>query len=83
MRQRIVKSVSRYVMVGVSASLATWLASKGVDADSIEELTEIVTALVPALITVGWSLMKNSKEEKEVSQLKEEIKTLKERQYND
>lgn len=75
-KRRVIKSVSRYVMVGLSASLATWLASKGVDPDDINQLTELLVSLAPAVATVIWSLSKNKSEAKEVTELKDEIETL-------
>lgn len=68
--QRIIKSFVRYAMVGVSASLTTYLMSKGVDVEDVKQLTDLLEALAPALLAIMWSVGKNSKEVKEVKELK-------------
>ena len=67
--QRLLGSFSRYALHGFSAAVMTWLIDHGADPSSAEDLVGLLSALVPSLLAVIWSIHKNKNHVREVRKL--------------
>ena len=74
MIQQILFSFSRYFLIGLTASVQTYLVNEmGVDADAAEKLATHAAGLVPAILAIVWSFKKNKKQNAVNERYKEEV----------